>query len=89
MFNKKPLNRALLLALGTMTSTYAAAQDNTSDDAKANSQLEVIEVTAQKRVQGFMEVPVAVTTVSGEILDAAQATEFQDLELLPLTHSPV
>ena len=79
MFNKKPLNRALLLALGTMTSTYAAAQDNTSDDAKANSQLEVIEVTAQKRVQGFMEVPVAVTTVSGEILDAAQATEFQDL----------
>ena len=77
MFNKKPLVNAMLIALGTMTSGLVMAQDTASD--KDKSQLEVIEVTAQKRTQSFMDVPVAVTTVSGEILDAAQATEFQDL----------
>jgi|GEM_PF-6541443 outer membrane cobalamin receptor len=78
MFTKKPIVNALLISLGTTTfSSLALSQENTKKEK--SSALEVIEVKAQKRAQGYMDVPVAVTTVSGEILDAAQATEFQDL----------
>lgn len=77
MFNKKPLTNAMLIALGLLSPIQSLAQEQT--DENDSGQLEVIEVTAQKRVQAFLDVPVAVTTVSGEILDAAQATEFQDI----------
>lgn len=77
MFTKKPIAHAVLVAVGMLSSHAVLAQTKADDNDK--SKLEVIEVTAQKRVQGFLEVPVAVTTVSGEALDAAQATEFQDI----------
>ncbi len=41
--------------------------------------LEEIIVTAQKVAQQYLEVPVAVSTVTGEVLDMAKVTQFQDL----------
>ncbi len=41
--------------------------------------LEEIIVTAQKVEQEYLDVPVAVSTVSGEVLDMAKVTQFQDL----------
>ncbi|WP_339724413.1 TonB-dependent receptor [uncultured Paraglaciecola sp.] len=78
MIKKRPLANALLIALGLISPLQVFAQQQ-NENSKDNIMLEVIEVTAQKRVQGFLEVPVAVTSVSGETLEAAQATEFQDL----------
>lgn len=78
MFNKSPLTNALLIALGLLSPLQLTAQEQ-NDTSNDDSMLEVIEVTAQKRVQSFLDVPVAVTSVSGETLEAAQATEFQDL----------
>ncbi len=50
-------------------------------DANAQEQaaLEEIVVTAQKREQDYLDVPVSVSTVSGEVLDIIQADNFQDL----------
>ena len=45
----------------------------------AMAQLEEVIVTAQKREQGYVDVPVAVSVFSGETLDMAKVTEFQDL----------
>ena len=45
----------------------------------ALAQLEGIVVTAQKREEKYTDVPVSVATLSGETLDNAQVTEFQEL----------
>ena len=51
--------------------------------------LEEIVVTAQKRDQGYLDVPVSVNTISGEVLDIIQADNFQDLEQVSasITHT--
>jgi iron complex outermembrane receptor protein len=51
--------------------------------------LEEIVVTAQKREQDYLEVPVSVSTVTGEVLDIIQADNFQDLEQVSasITHT--
>lgn len=41
--------------------------------------LEEVVVTAQKRVERYLDVPLAVSSFSGEILDLAKVSEFQDL----------
>lgn len=41
--------------------------------------LEEVVVTAQKREQNYLDVPVSVNTFSGEVLDMAKVNEFQDL----------
>ena len=43
------------------------------------AQLEEIVVTAQKREEKYTDVPVSVATLTGETLDNAQVTEFQEL----------
>jgi iron complex outermembrane receptor protein len=58
------------------------AQNATGQEAVGARQakaLEEIIVTAQKREEQYLDVPVAVSTISGEVLDMAQTTEFQDL----------
>lgn len=58
--------------------------------AQEPAALDEIVVTAQKREQGYTDVPVSVATVSGEQLENAQANNFQDLvQLSPsITFSP-
>lgn len=70
-FRAKPL--AGLAGLGLLAATAPLAAQ-TSQLA-----LEEVVVTAQKRVEGYLDVPVAVSTLSGEVLDVAKVTEFQDL----------
>jgi iron complex outermembrane recepter protein len=61
------INATLFSAVaGTSISTVAAEQEPT---AKKN-QLEVIQVTARKRVENAQEVPVAVSALQGDSLDA-------------------
>ncbi|AYM86022.1 MULTISPECIES: TonB-dependent receptor [Pseudoalteromonas] len=60
------INAALLSAAGTSVSTLAAEEET----AKKNNQLEVIQVTARKRVENAQEVPVAVSALQGDNLDA-------------------
>ena len=60
------INAALLSAAGTSVSSFAAEEET----AKKNNQLEVIQVTARKRVENAQEVPVAVSALQGDNLDA-------------------
>ncbi|MDO6547445.1 TonB-dependent receptor [Pseudoalteromonas carrageenovora] len=60
------INAALLSAAGTSISAFAAEEDT----AKKSNQLEVIQVTARKRVENAQEVPVAVSALQGDNLDA-------------------
>jgi iron complex outermembrane receptor protein len=66
-------NRAAM-TLAAAGMLYAGATFAASDTS-----LEEIVVTAQKREQKYTDVPVAVSTLSGETLDLAKITEFQDL----------
>ena len=59
------INAALLSAAGTSISAFAA-----EETAKKSNQLEVIQVTARKRVENAQEVPVAVSALQGDNLDA-------------------
>ncbi|MBQ4833112.1 TonB-dependent receptor [Pseudoalteromonas sp. MMG010] len=51
---------------GTSFATHAAEDES----AQKNNQLEVIQVTARKRVENAQEVPVAVSALQGDSLDA-------------------
>ncbi|MGY8879035.1 MAG: TonB-dependent receptor, partial [Pseudoalteromonas sp.] len=55
-----------LSAAGTSISAFAAEEET----AKKSNQLEVIQVTARKRVENAQEVPVAVSALQGDNLDA-------------------
>ena len=71
-----PLSLALMAIIGTLgpqTSTSAFAQV---------SGLEEIVVTAQRREQSIMEVPIAVTLVSGQELETFNLETSHDLQFL-------
>ncbi|MDP5212875.1 TonB-dependent receptor [Pseudoalteromonas tunicata] len=62
------INAALFSAVGLSANAIAAEQ---ADENKAkNSQLEVIQITARKRVENAQEVPVSVSALQGDNLDA-------------------
>lgn len=74
-YNKKPLNIALTLALVGMTNTSNAQEhENTGT-------LEVIEVTAQKRVQNLQELPTAVTVFNSDSIRDKGITDVEDLSI--------
>jgi len=72
-YNKKPLNIALTLALVGITNT-TSAQEHENKGA-----LEVIEVTAQKRVQNLQELPTAVTVFNSDSIRNKGITDVEDL----------
>ncbi|MDG1731422.1 MAG: TonB-dependent receptor [Thalassotalea sp.] len=74
-YNKKPLNIALTLALLSMTNTVSAQED------KTKGTLEVIEVTAQKRVQNLQELPTAVSVFNSESINDKGITDIEDLSI--------
>lgn len=75
---KKLLNAAIVSALCTNFSTNLLAQV-AADDATAEEDIEVIEVTAQNRVQSVSDVPISINVVSGQQLKDAGVTDIQSL----------
>jgi len=75
--NKKPLNIALSLALISMTNSALAATEKSSK----KDGLEVIEVTAQKRVQNLQELPTAVSVFNAQALADKGITDVEDLSV--------
>ncbi|WP_281555959.1 TonB-dependent receptor [Thalassomonas sp. RHCl1] len=63
------------LALGTLSGNTALAQDGESE-----KDLEVITVTAQKRVQNILKVPVTVGTISEDLLEETGAINLDEVE---------
>ena len=65
-----------MLVLATLAAP-ASAQAVEEDAAKPDSN--TIVVTAQKREQNILEVPVPVSAIGDDVLEAAQVNEFEDL----------
>ena len=66
-------------SLSVLAVAVAAAGISTHSYAQGSVALEEVVVTAQKREQSYLDVPVSVNTFTGEVLDMAKVTEFQDL----------
>ena len=75
--NKKPLNAAIALALISMANSTLAAQEQSTK----KEGLEVIQVTAQKRVQNLQELPTAVTVFNAQALADKGITDVEDLSV--------
>jgi iron complex outermembrane recepter protein len=69
-------------ALGATATVSAPAQQGPAD---ASAELEEIVVTAQKRAESLHDVPLAVTAVSGDALEASRFTSLNDLQFLAPT----
>jgi outer membrane receptor protein involved in Fe transport len=67
---------ALAVVLAGAFASVAQAQD------EAGREIEEIVVTAQKREQSLQDVPIVVTTVSGELLQDAGVRDIRDLTVL-------
>ncbi|WP_144098614.1 TonB-dependent receptor [Croceicoccus sediminis] len=63
---------------GILAVAVVAVPAQAQEDAGAES-LNTIIVTAQKREQNVLEVPVAVSAIGDDVLEAAQVNEFEDL----------
>jgi iron complex outermembrane receptor protein len=84
MNNKSQKFKHSLLALavmGTLSATANAAEEK-SDAKKVADGLEVIYVTASKRLKGLQESPVAVTVVSGNAIEQTKVMDINDLQTL-------
>lgn len=84
-YNKSQFFKHFLLALavlGALTSTVNAQEENTTVKEKQNDRLEVIYVTASKRLRGLQESPVAITVVGGQDIEQANALDINDLQTL-------
>lgn len=78
----KLTNRAAgvsLLAVAVLSMATAANAQDAGGDAEAEVNDNVIVVTAQKREQDILEVPVAVSAFSDATLEAANVNDFSDL----------
>ena len=68
------LSLAILAALGLPVISVVQAADDTSPE------LEVVVVTAQKRVQSLQDVPIAITALSGADLERINAATLSDIQ---------
>ena len=77
------MNLVLTTTLLALASGFAAtkASAQAQDDA-SRGYIEEITVTASKRAQTLQEVPIAVSVVSGEVLEKAQIQDIKDLQSL-------
>ena len=64
-----PAVHPLVLALAALSATPAFAQESTDATTRAPAVLDTLQVTAQRRVENAKDVPVSITTLSGEKLD--------------------
>jgi len=70
MFGKKSLAVAIQVALFSSVGSYSISVSAEEEKAEKVTGLEVIQVTARKRVENVQEVPVAVSALQGDNLDA-------------------
>lgn len=71
------LSSAICLAL---TTSANAQSDAFSETEHIKSKIEVIQVTSTKRTKTLQEIPVAVSVVTAETLEAAQIQDIKDLQ---------
>ncbi|MCB2052279.1 MAG: TonB-dependent receptor, partial [Novosphingobium sp.] len=74
----KAVSKGNILATGLLASIPALAHAQTTDDASAANQGDII-VTAQKREQRLTEVPLSIISQSAEQLKAAGVVTTKDL----------
>jgi iron complex outermembrane receptor protein len=79
---KKPISKAVALAL--ITSTYLSPQLFAQEDEETpeNDNFERITVTSQKRVENINEVPIAVSVLREDQINAAFAPNIEGLQAL-------
>ncbi len=77
-FSHSLLTRAVLCGL-TACSVNSFAQEQTSTEVKEERKFEVIQVTAQKRVENSQEVPIPLTAFSSDSLRKLGAQSIEDL----------
>jgi outer membrane receptor protein involved in Fe transport len=79
------INRAALLISSAIGTLLAQAPAFAAEESRQNTSIiEEIVVTAQKREQTLIDIPQAISVVSGETLETQQATNFTDyLKLVP------
>lgn len=84
--NKNKINkfRLSLLALGILGSLCATAnaQEENANTQAEDDKLEVIYVTASKRLKGLQESPVAVFVVNSQAIDQTKVMDINDLQTL-------
>jgi outer membrane receptor protein involved in Fe transport len=74
--------RSLLVTavLSALSSSAIHAQEN--DVAQEDKDIERIMVTASKRLTGLQETPIAITVVSGDVIEKANVLDINDLQTL-------
>ncbi|MFK8048400.1 MAG: TonB-dependent receptor plug domain-containing protein [Halioglobus sp.] len=77
MFKKKPMNRALALALAVPCGLLM-----TGSTAAIGAVLEEVIVTAQKREQKLSDVPIAVSVLGTDQIDATFSSSLESLQAL-------
>lgn len=71
----------LALSLCALAVSNAMAQTNDSNDVDEGIKLEVIEVTAQRRVENIQDVPISLTALSAKALERTSIDKIDDLQL--------
>ncbi len=77
---KKPIAVLISLLISGINPSVSAQEASKSETEEKISELEIIEVTAQKRVQNLQKVPVAVTAISGDALSEGVIKDVFDLQ---------
>jgi iron complex outermembrane receptor protein len=72
------MNRMSLLLAGAATAVFAAAAGARADDSRTT--IEEVVVTAQKTTTNLQKTPLAITALSGRLLDQAQIVGPKDLD---------
>ncbi|MBV7317407.1 TonB-dependent receptor [Shewanella sp. NIFS-20-20] len=73
------LFRPTLLASVVAMSFSPMTVAQTQDPQKPQKTLEVIEVTAQKRVESLQDVPVSITTINGDMLQSNNISQMEEM----------
>lgn len=73
---------SIALALLTLMHPAAAQSVSEKEPSSGNNQLEVIEVTAQKRTESLQEIPIAISALNEDALKRTGFEEVEDLSFL-------
>ena len=83
MSDLRKLSRSISIGAGS-AGTIALLLGATNVRAADDQIIDEVVVTAQKRTQALIDVPVSITAVDGDVLERQQASNFQDyLKLVP------
>lgn len=81
--NKNMKKSAVAIAIALSLPAVTHAQDNaTTDEKQAAKQLEVIEITSQRRTENVQKAALAVSAISTDQLDRSNVTQPEQLSLL-------